>query len=293
MAAPPLCYQRDRMNLRAMVSGNAHLRRVLFPLFSKLNPGDITIRHHYTGDRVRLHSFRHRGYWWSGRDRESETMRAFSYIVRPGDTVFEVGAHIGYITLYFSHLVGERGRVRAFEPGENNLPYTRQNLGQRGNITLVEKAVGDHDGHVSFYLEDLSGQNNSMIPQYPGLTSSFESAARRASVREVTVELVTLDSHIAATGQRPDFLKIDVEGAELGVLKGAHDLLAAHHPPLMVETAGEVANEVIALLHGHGYTLFRPNGRIARTRRELDVNSFCLHPELHAPTLRALGWPSA
>ena len=268
----------------------APLRRVFFPLFARFNPGDITITHHYTGDRVRLHSFKHRGYWWSGKDRETDTMRAFAALVRPGDTVFEVGAHIGYITLYFAQLVGARGRVHAFEPGDNNLPYTRQNLAQRPQITLIEKAVGDHEGQGTFYLEDLTGQNNSLVQNYLGLRLT-EGQAIKAGVRPVTVVLTTLDGYVEKTGIKPDFVKIDVEGAEYGVLAGATKLLEEARPRIMVETANEAADQVMALLGPLGYVFYRSDGVIARARGELLTNTFCLHPERHAEGIRALGWP--
>lgn len=277
------------MSLRFTISHIAPLRRVLFPLFARFNPGDISIRHHYTGDRVRLHSFRHRGYWWFGREREEDTMRAFGALARPGGTVFEVGAHIGYVTLYFAQLVGPGGRVHAFEPGENNLPYTRRNLSQRSQITLVEKAVGDHDGKVTLYLEDLSGQNNSLVQNYVGLQLS-EGAAVKAHVRRAEVELLSLDSYVTQTGARPDFVKIDVEGSEHGVLLGAKGLLEEHRPAIMVETSGESADRVLALLRGFGYAFYRPDGTPVRARAELVVNTFCLHPERHARALDALGW---
>ena len=276
--------------IKNVLAHTAPLRRVFFPLFARFNPGDVTITHHYTGDRVRLHSFKHRGYWWSGKDREADTMRAFGALVCPGDTVFEVGAHIGYITLYFAQLVGSRGRVHAFEPGDNNLPYTRQNLAQRPQITLIEKSVGDHEGRVTFYLEDLTGQNNSLVQDYLGLKAT-EGQAIKAGVRPVTVDLVTLDGYAENTGIKPDFIKIDVEGAEYGVLAGATKLLEATRPRIMVETANEAADRVMALLGPLGYVFYRPDGVIARTRRELHSNTFCLHPERHAEGIRALGWP--
>src|SRR5690349_12289207 len=102
------------------------LRRILIPLLNRWSPGDITLRHHWTGESVRLHSFRHKGYWYHGRRREEETMRLFSQLLKPGDSVIEVGGHIGYISLYFKALV-EHGDVFVFEPGANNLPYIRQN----------------------------------------------------------------------------------------------------------------------------------------------------------------------
>ena len=195
------------------------LRRIFLPLLRRFNLGDITIRHHYTGDPVRLHSFRHKGYWYHGRRREQETMLLFRRLLRPGDSVIEVGGHIGYLSLYFKWLV-QSGNVFVFEPGVNNLPYIRRNVLPRG-IQLVEKAVGDRNGPETFFLESLTGQNNSFVPNFKELQYNVKNAhAGGPAVTEVTVEMVRLDDFINTHSIKPELVKIDVEGFELTVLKG-------------------------------------------------------------------------
>src|SRR5687768_9187669 len=142
------------------------LRRIIIPLLKKLNPGKISIRHHYTKGRIVLDAFNHKGYWYHGRNREVDTMELFRKLIQPGFTVIEVGGHIGYITNYFSHLVGPLGKVYVFEPGENNLPYIKENIQKLTNVVLVQKAVSDTNGIARFYVEDLSGQNNSLLSDY-------------------------------------------------------------------------------------------------------------------------------
>src|SRR3954454_1116564 len=104
------------------------IRRALVPFFRKVNPGDITITHHWTGERMVLHSFRHKGYWFHGKARERESMILCSRLIRGGDIVFDVGGHIGYMALHFADLVGAGGRVFCFEPAPLNLPYIRANV---------------------------------------------------------------------------------------------------------------------------------------------------------------------
>src|SRR5216684_3285865 len=87
-------------------SVSLHLRSIVLRFLRRVNPGDMTIRHHYTNDRFKLHSFRHRGYWYFGKHREYETMSLFPEIIADGDFVVEIGGHIGYMSLYFAHLVG-------------------------------------------------------------------------------------------------------------------------------------------------------------------------------------------
>ncbi len=258
-------------------------RRLLMPVFARVNPGDITIRHHHTGDAVRLHSFRHKGYWWYGKKREAETMALFAKLIRPGDTVFDVGGHIGYVALYFRRLVGPAGQVIVFEPGANNLPYLRRNLSPYANIELVEAGVGDRSGKTTFHLEDLTGQNNSFVNDFEGYRANAEYAFR-APTKSVEVEILTLDEFVRGRAA-PDFLKIDVEGFEYEVLRGGREMLAHARPMIMVEVQRN-QKEVLELLTGLGYKLFHPMTGAVRAAVDLQMNTFCLHPEKHANALK-------
>jgi len=96
-------------------------RRLVLPVLSKIGRRDTTISHHYTGDMLRLNCFKHRNYWFMGRRREEDTIALIEKIVRPGDTCFDVGANIGYISLILARIADAGGRVFAFEPDPNNL----------------------------------------------------------------------------------------------------------------------------------------------------------------------------
>lgn len=115
--------------------------------FSRLNPGNISIRHHYTADPVRLHSFHHMDYWLPGRRRGQADMATLADLIRPGDTVVEIGAGIGYLTLFFVWLVGRPGSVHVFESGPENLLYLRSNVYFHKQVVVVDTAV-DLDDYV-------------------------------------------------------------------------------------------------------------------------------------------------
>lgn len=106
---------------------NRTLRSFVLPVLRLVNR-DIKIRHHWTGHKIRLNLFRHKGYWFHGRRRELREMQAFEKLIDPLDVVAEVGGHIGYLSLWFAELTREGGWVFVFEPGDNNLPYLRDNL---------------------------------------------------------------------------------------------------------------------------------------------------------------------
>src|SRR5262249_24753115 len=152
-------------------------------------------------------------------------MIRFAELISPGDCVVEVGAHIGFIGQYFCHLVGASGLVFAFEPGPNNLPYVRRNLKRFSSARLVECAVADVNDSVDFYVEALTGQNNS-LSQYPGFYYNSAKAFIPARYEKCTVTCVTLDSYVREKAISPNFVKIDVEGAERRVLRGMAYILS-------------------------------------------------------------------
>jgi FkbM family methyltransferase len=258
-------------------SNQSFLRRLIIPILKRINFGDITIRHHWTGEKVTLHSFKHRNYWYRGKSREIESMLLFPEFVRKGDFVVEIGGHIGYISLYFAHLVGNEGQVTVFEPGPNNLFYLLKNTNSNSRISLVEKAVTDHTGMTKFYVEDLTGQNNSLLSNY-GVLERNKHAAGVSSLEVEVVEVpcTTLDDFLLRT-QLPDpaFVKIDVEGAELNVLNGMKDTLKNKDIALMVEVT-ENPDEVFSLLIDAGFQLFTANKICVDDSTEMTGNVFCV-----------------
>jgi len=264
------------------------LRRMVLPVLRRFGPGDITIAHHYTKEPVRLHFFRHKGYWYYGKKRERETMAGFARLIRPGDTVIEVGGHIGYLSLYFARLAGETGGVHVFEPGRNNWPYIAGNVAGKRGIVLDRRGVGSECGRLTLYMDGLTGQNNSFVPQFEGLRINCRNAfVKQPPVEEAEVEMVTLDAYAEAGGVRPDFIKVDVEGFELEVVRGMCGLLERDKPALMIEVQRH-RQEIWELLADRGYRAFHADFAPVRTPEGLELNTFFLHPE--SRQARALIW---
>lgn len=227
---------------------------------------DFTIRNPWTGDPLLLNMYRHKGYWYYGADRERETMETFHRLIRPGDTVFDVGSHIGFITQYFATLVGVSGRVIAFEPGLNNLRYAEANLAALANVTLERVAVSSIDGTAVLYEDGIGGQNNSLNADYYYVRDNAASHGVQVQQTAHEVATVTLDSYIARSGVKPDFLKIDVESLELEVLRGASRTLGMVRA-LMVEVT-QNKKEVVALLKDAGLELeFQLSGNTVGVRQ--------------------------
>lgn len=146
--------------------------------------------------------------------------------VRPGDVVYDVGANVGFFSLCAAQL---GGRVYAFEVAAGNVARLERNVGASGlPIEVVEAAVWEEDGTVDF----VSGENASEGHVLPGFG----------------VRAIALDS-FARDNEPPTVLKIDVEGAELHVLRGAQEVLATSVRALTCELhAGVDRDAVLALL---------------------------------------------
>ena len=151
------------------------------------------------------------------------------------------GGHIGFTTLYFAELVTSSGRVIVFEPGPNNLKYIKFNTAKVGNILLEDSGCSDLDGESVLYIDNLTGQNNSLVPNFEGLNANALAAPGvQVEAKPVVISTVKIDTYCGQSSYHPDFIKIDVEGHELAVLRGAQTLLSSDNPPmLMVEVQSD------------------------------------------------------
>jgi FkbM family methyltransferase len=247
---------------------------------------DTVINNHWAPEfKLHLNTFTHKGYWWHGKNREIDEMLAIRSLISDGDCVVEVGAHIGYLTQYFSGLVGRSGQVFAFEPGEENLRYLRKNVAHCSNVTLSDNAVSDQNGEAIFFVEELSGQNNSLLKNFETLTKNIENSGQKTEIYEQKVVTVTLDHFTNLNRILPQFIKIDVEGAEKLVVDGMKCLLLKCKPTIMIETTSQ-HTAIFKFFTDMGYTIFNEKMKI----RDIDdieqdqgfMNSFCIFETSHA-----------
>jgi FkbM family methyltransferase len=148
-------------------------------------------------------------------------------VVRAGWTVFDVGAHIGIYTLLLAQLVGEEGRVHAFEPEPENLGRLRANLALNdvATVWLVPAAAAAESGTATLHVFPPGfGACHSL--GRPTVSHPFVPGQTVEPIATIEVPTVTLDEYCAERGvERIDLLKLDVEGAEVDVLRGAEQLL--------------------------------------------------------------------
>jgi len=180
---------------------------------------------------------------------ELEKQSIIKRFVRPGMTVFDIGANAGFYTLAFSRLVGEEGHVWAFEPlAENASNILRHvNLNGLNNVTLLQAAVADRNGIVGFNI----GESNSV-----GTISQTDASYK--------VPAVALDELIADGVPIPDLIKMDVEGAESLVLNGAKELLSRKKTTLFIALHSDDQQRKCAkFLRSSGYEIYLLDGQTA------------------------------
>jgi len=176
------------------------------------------------------------------------TIARLRRLVRPGMLAVDVGAHVGFYTLLLARLVAPAGRVVAVEPAPENASLLARNLefAPERSVEIVQAAAGREDRERTFVLSDSSD------------THSFYPHPLSRSVGSVVVRERRLDRLLAAS---PDFVKIDVEGAELEVLQGLSGLVCGDRPravlvevnPACLEAAGASPAALLEWLEEHGF----------------------------------------
>ena len=184
--------------------------------------------------------------------------RACIEACRDKTCVLDVGAHVGLVTLPAASVVAKGGRVHAFEPAATNARILRRHLHLNDvkNVEVFQSLVGAQDGGQVAFFESAGphGQNSIVLKDGDKLASEWGGYAETARPQ------VSLDSHCERLKLAPEVIKIDVEGGELGVLRGARAVLARCQPllflsvhPREIQLTGESLDALRALLDEIGY----------------------------------------
>ncbi len=210
-------------------------------------------------------------------------------MVKPGDICWDIGANIGFYTCLLASLVGDNGAVVAFEPASRTCGYLRENVSLNGftNTTVINKGIGDsvEQRHLHYSEARLA----------EGTASLKYANERKASER---VKLDTIDNLFREL-PTPNFVKIDVEGYQLEVLRGGEHCLKTHAPLLIAElkdvgeTNRDVYAEIEAFVTDLGYQLYEIRKHsIRRCNRLSDTTqrNFFLVKEHSRAFLRMSPW---
>jgi len=174
--------------------------------------------------------------------------------------VFDVGAHVGLVALPMASVVAPGGRVYCFEPAEANRKLLSEHAALNGysNIEVVQALVGaEARQSVPFFeMDEPTGMNALVV------------AKNARAFRETRRPQMTLDGFCAARGLAPEVVKIDVEGAEIGVLQGAGRTIERHRPlvflsvhPREIALLGQDVARLAGLIAELGYDCRDARGR--------------------------------
>ncbi len=167
-----------------------------------------------------------RGEPWPAPPREQAEQTVMRRLVRPGDVAFDIGANVGLHSVLLSRLVGPTGHVAAFEPNAALVPNLRRTLRPLGNASLFDCALSDDVGPAQFFVP---------ADNMKASLANWTDRAADGEAREVTCQRARLDDLPAAGAvPQPDFIKCDVEGAELLVFRGARRLLDRPDAPIVL-----------------------------------------------------------
>jgi FkbM family methyltransferase len=182
-----------------------------------------------------LHKYKESGIaFWSPGVVEEDSMDAYTAAHKPKaeEVIWDVGAHGGFTTYYFSRMVGPSGKVYAFEPDDHTYDYLLRNieLHQLENVIPVKKALAAKTGTALFSMDGSLGA---------GLTDFTDTADKR-QVREV--ETISFKDACSEFGI-PAFVKMDIEGAEVAVISDALSVLKGNQIEFAIETEHRVHRE--------------------------------------------------
>ncbi len=267
--------------LREGLASSQILRAVALPLLRRIDR-PVTITNPFSGLPFHLLSYTHKGYWFYGKHRETTTMERFTQLTRRADIVFEVGGHIGFLAQFFARQVGHAGQVHVFEPGQQNQTFLRKNIARCTQCVHINAAVSDKVGKAVFYEENLGGFMNSLDADFAASSRNASAQGRDLELQARRVNTTTLDAYATAHNVWPGVIKIDVEGAELAVLRGAAQVLCAARCA-MIEVSRH-HEQVFAILTGHGFALSQPDGTPITHPMQMNGNVFAARPAANGST---------
>lgn len=173
--------------------------------------------------------------------------------------VFDVGAHIGLVTLPMSSVLGEDGVVISFEPAEANLKHLKSHVRKNNiqNVVVIDKLVGrEKKDNVLFYESDDATGMNSIVQK--NKTKDYSKKNKQQ---------ISIDEYCKESGYLPVLIKIDVEGAEIDVLEGAvktitmakPDIYLSVHPREIILN-NQTIDDLVKLIHRIGYDCYEVDG---------------------------------
>lgn len=191
---------------------------------------------------------------------EAQYVEALRNIIKPGQTVFDIGANIGFYSVLFSEWVGPRGKVIAYEPDPDNHNLLLRNLELNNcqNVEVRPVALADRSGQSVFSVDHVTHMTGHL-----GAGATYgETIFGKSKEDLIRVPTSTLDDEVREFGA-PEIIKMDIEGGEYDALRGARSLLQTDRPIIVSEmnawrarsAEADIARQTATLLLDHNYSL--------------------------------------
>ena len=167
--------------------------------------------------------------------------------IKKGDVVFDIGANIGYFTVLFSKICGQKGEIHAFEPVPPTFKKLFNSAKYFRNVRTINKAVGDYNGLVDIHYNFNDSEKASLIKP------------KKSKFETIKIPMLLLDSYFSKQNlKRINFVKCDVEGLEYEALKGFEQTLLQYKPKLSIEVTitSEKRTKFFRFLQELGYKRF-------------------------------------
>ncbi len=189
---------------------------------------------------------------------EKESMQALNRVFyrfglnQPDKVIADVGANIGYYSLFFSKYLDPSSQIFAFEPSSSILPVLRKNLmiNNVSNVKVLDLAVADHTGRDEFFIGEHHHQSS--------LLGDFAENAIKGT--KTVVATTTLDYYFEQfnQGRYPDLIKMDIEGGGIYALKGCINCLTQKRPFILMESHNPAEDHAVShVLLQYNYEAFR------------------------------------
>jgi len=200
-------------------------------------------------------------------------------LVKKGDIVIDIGAFDGIYTIFLSKLVGKEGKVYAFEPDPGNFSILKHRTKKLNNVIIENKALSDKNGKLRLFLHKYNR----------GMTSI---SCREDFIFSIEVECTSLDEYFKDINKEIALIKMDVEGAEFLILRGAKNLVKRvkaiifEYAPPYLKAANENPKELLNFLISNGFVLFDLGVYGREVKRINDAENFNIFTILLAIKLK-------
>jgi FkbM family methyltransferase len=183
-----------------------------------------------------------------------------------GKTIYDIGGHIGLITLFLARKTGEAGRVVTFEPNPQNYQAILDHVKLNGfnQVTVIQMGLGRQQDTLKFVVAGASARGSAAADRQKQLFG--QKGARTFQIEVDALDRLIDDRQLP----RPDFVKIDVEGLELDVLHGMAHTIRTDRPQIHIELHGMREQEVVELLLSYGYKIYQIEDAIEINQQNLD-----------------------